>query len=253
MPVMDRANSIGELARRLQTSRRLTILTGAGVSAASGVPTFRGPDGLWRNFKPEVLATADAFARDPRLVWEWYDWRRTSIGSCAPNPAHEVIAGWSRRLGTTVLTQNVDDLHLRAGTENLVRLHGSIWELACWAGCAAGSEPWSDDRVQLPDLPPRCPHCGAHARPAVVWFGETLRESDLAAALAATACDVFLTVGTSSVVYPAAGLVSEARHAGAFTAEINAEATPATDVVNVAIHAPAEIVLPEIEQTIARP
>jgi len=245
---MDRANLAGELARRLRAARRLTILTGAGVSAASGVPTFRGADGLWRSFRPEELATPGAFARDPALVWEWYAWRRETIGRCAPNPAHQVIAQWSKRAGTTVVTQNVDDLHLAAGTSNLVRLHGSIWELSCWAQCAPGQHAWRDERVPLAEVPPRCPHCGAHARPAVVWFGEPLREQDLRAAFAATSCDVLLTVGTSSVVHPAAGLVDEARRRGAFTAEINPEVTPASQVVDMAIQGRAELVLPELER-----
>ena len=145
------------LSDRIRRAQRLTILTGAGVSAASGVPTFRGPEGLWKQFRPEDLATPDAFRRDPRLVWEWYDWRRGRIAACRPNPAHEVIAQWSQgrfatdgararqaAVSVTVVTQNVDDLHVRAGTENLVRIHGSIWELSCWGPCAAGSPPWRD-------------------------------------------------------------------------------------------------------------
>ena len=121
------------------------------------------------------------------------------------------------RLRVGVLTQNVDDLHLRAGTQGLIRLHGSIWELSCWNRCAQGSTPWRDERVPLPEFPPRCPHCGGLARPALVWFGESLRVEDVDAAVKATACDVFLTVGTSAVVYPAAGLVHQAKHHGAFT------------------------------------
>lgn len=152
------------------------------------------------------------------------------------------------RLKVAVLTQNVDDLHLRAGTQNLVRLHGSIWELSCSAPCEKGSVPWRDDTVPLPQ--PRCPHCGALARPAVVWFGEALRAADVDAATDAAACDVFLTVGTSAVVYPAAGLVQQARRLGAFTAEINLEATPATSVVDVAIQGAAEDVLPELDRVI---
>lgn len=244
---MDRAN----LVARLRAARRVTVLTGAGISAASGVPTFRGEDGLWRRYRPEELATAEAFARDPALLWEWYGWRRETIARCAPNPAHDVLARWSRDSDrTTVITQNVDDLHLKAGTERLVRLHGSIWDLSCSAGCAAGRKGWRDERVPMPGLP-RCPHCDALARPAVVWFGEMLADADLRAAVQATLCDVFLTVGTSSLVYPAAGLVEQARRHGAFTAEINAEATPATAVVDVAIHAPAEVALPEIDRLLS--
>ena len=246
---MDRSNLASELAGRLRTARRISVLTGAGVSAASGVPTFRGEDGLWRRYRPEELATAQAFARDPSLLWEWYGWRRETIARCSPNAAHDVLARWSRAGDrTTVVTQNVDDLHVKAGTARLVRLHGSIWELSCSVGCcAAGRTPWRDERVPMPGLP-RCPHCQAVARPAVVWFGEMLAEADLRAAVQAAVCDVFLTVGTSALVYPAAGLVEQARRNGAFTAEINAEATPATAAVDLAIHAPAEVVLPEIDR-----
>ena len=236
------------LAARIRGARRFTILTGAGVSAASGVPTFRGQDGLWRQYRAADLATPEAFARDPRLVWEWYAWRRELIAACRPNVAHDVIAAWSRNPGCRVVTQNVDDLHLQAGTRELVRMHGSIWELSCWGRCAAGSTPWRDDRVPMTDLPPYCPYCGRVARPAVVWFGESLRPENLDAAVRATACDVFLTVGTSALVYPAAGLVDDARQHGAFTAEINLENTPASAAVDVAIHASAEEILPAIAQ-----
>jgi NAD-dependent deacetylase len=248
---MDRSNLVARLSDRLRGARRISVLTGAGVSAASGVPTFRGEDGLWRRYRPEELATAQAFARDPALLWEWYGWRREAIAGCVPNAAHEVLARWSQDGGrTTVVTQNVDDLHVKAGTARLVRLHGSIWELSCSGGCAAGRTSWRDERVPLSGVP-RCPHCQAVARPAVVWFGEMLAEADLRAAVQATLCDVFLTVGTSSLVYPAAGLVEQARGNGAFTAEINAEATPATAVVDVAIQAPAEVVLPEIDRLLS--
>ena len=246
---MERSNLVTRLGDRLRAAKRISVLTGAGVSAASGVPTFRGEDGLWRRYRPEELATAEAFARDPALLWEWYGWRRETIARCAPNAAHVVLARWSRadERTTVVVTQNVDDLHVKADTARLVRLHGSIWELSCSIGCAAGRTAWRDERVPMPGLP-HCPHCEALARPAVVWFGEMLAEADLRAAVEATRCDVFLTVGTSSIVYPAAGLVEQARRAGAFTAEINAEATPATAFVDLAIQAPAEVVLPEIDR-----
>ena len=261
------ANDVAALAARIHGASRLTILTGAGVSAASGVPTFRGPGGLWRRYRAEDLATPEAFARDPGLVWEWYAWRREKIAECHPNAAHDVIAAWSAagaarvgppddppprsdktsRLEVTVLTQNVDDLHVRACTRALVRLHGSVWELSCWDRCASGSTPWRDERVPLAPSPPTCPHCGRLARPAVVWFGEPLRTEDVDAALRATACDVFLTVGTSSLVYPAAGLVHDARRQGAFTAEVNIEATPASSQVDLAIQGGADLVLPMVD------
>jgi NAD-dependent deacetylase len=233
---------LADVRRRLAVARRVTAMTGAGVSAASGVPTFRGAAGLWRTFRPEQLATPDAFRRDPSLVWEWYDWRRQLIAGCAINAAHEVIARWSARPGFTLITQNVDGLHERAGTRNVVRYHGSIWTLQCADGC--GAPDWEDLRAPLAPLPPRCSSCGGLARPGVVWFGEGIPPAAARAAQAATSCDVFLSIGTSSVVYPAAGLVAEARARGAFTVEINPDATGA--VVDAAIAMPAEVALPAL-------
>lgn len=239
---MDALTTVREALRK---ARRITALTGAGVSAASGIPTFRGPDGLWKTKRAETLATREAFENDPTLVWEWYDWRRGMIASANPNAAHDVLARWTReRPGFTLITQNVDGLHERAGAERLLRLHGSIWHVRCWNRCAAGRTDWRDDTVPLPRLPPACPHCGALVRPSVVWFGESLDPNVIAAAgAAAAACDVFLTIGTSSIVYPAAGLVLEAKRRGAFTAEINTEATPASDLVDVSIRGNAGDVL----------
>jgi NAD-dependent deacetylase len=150
--------------------------------------------------------------------------------------------------GCQLVTQNVDDLHVRAGSERLIRLHGSIWELACWNRCAGEPARWRDERVPLPDPLPRCVHCGGLARPGVVWFGESLDVATVHAATDATACDVFLTVGTSAIVYPAAGFLQEAKRRGAFTAEINLETTPATTLVDVAIQASADDTLHAIEQ-----
>lgn len=239
---------IDTTADAIRRASRVTVLTGAGVSAASGIPTFRGADGLWSKVRAETLATPEAFEHDPKLVWEWYDWRRQMIRDAQPNAAHHVLARWTRqRPGTTVVTQNVDGLHERAGAEGLVRLHGSIWRLRCLNPCEAGRTDWLDDTVPLPVLPPRCPHCGGLVRPAVVWFGESLDPNMLAAADRATVCDVFLTVGTSSVVYPAAGLVHRARQHGAMTIEINVEATEASDVVDVSLRGKAEEILREID------
>ena len=229
----------------MRPDARITVLTGAGVSAASGVPTFRGADGLWKNFRPEALATAEAFGRDPRLVWEWYSWRRSRIAACEPNEAHRVLAAWSRRFpGFQLITQNVDGLHERAGTLNTVRLHGSIWEVSCWQGCDKAPGRWRDETLSFAELPPRCPHCGGPIRPGVVWFGETLDPDVVTLAADAAECDVFITVGTSAVVYPAAGFVDQARRYGAFTVEINPEETSAR--VDLALRGPAETILPAI-------
>ncbi len=244
---------IDRVASCLTQEARITVLTGAGVSAASGVPTFRGDHGLWKSFRPEELATPEAFARDPRLVWEWYDWRRTLIAACEPNAAHHVLAAWSRRFPRfTLITQNVDGLHERAGTANVIRMHGSIWEVGCWKQCPGSAHRWRDDRQPLPVLPPPCPHCGAPLRPGVVWFGEMLDPDVLARVDEAVDCDVFVAIGTSAVVYPAAGLAAGARARGATTIEINPAATPASSSVDYVLAAPAEEVLPQVEEACAR-
>jgi NAD-dependent deacetylase len=264
-------------------------LTGAGVSAASGIPTFRGriasdppsshdhdssdrrppagvaygresasagrlrgSAGLWKNSRAEDLATPEAFRRDPRTVWEWYDWRRQLIAAAAPNRAHEVLADWSRRqAGFTLITQNVDGLHERAGTANVVRFHGSIWEVRCFENCRGPTHRWTDGRVPLPELPLSCPHCGGLARPGVVWFGEPIESDVIERGAKALDCDVCLVVGTSSIVYPAAGLAAQARRRGAFVVEINPE--PASGEVDVTIAGKAEEILDRINERIAPP
>ncbi len=235
-------HALARLQERLDSARRVTVMTGAGISAASGVPTFRGAGGLWRSFRAEDLATPEAFARDPRLVWEWYDWRRARIAGGQPNAAHGALAAWSAHPGFTLITQNVDGLHERAGTRGVIRFHGSIWELRCASRC--GAPPWEDRTPALTDLPPRCVRCRGLARPGVVWFGESIDPQVLERCTAATACDVFLSVGTSSIVYPAAGLVHAARANGAFTVEINPAATEAASALDLAIAMPAEEALP---------
>ncbi len=240
------------MARRLAAAQRVTVVTGAGVSAASGVPTFRGAGGLWREHRAEELATPEAFRRNPCLVWEFYAWRRERVAGCRPNPAHEVLARWSRRLpGFTLVTQNVDGLHEAAGTRELLRLHGSLWQLRCTAGCPASPAAWEDRRVPLPELPPSCPHCGALARPAVVWFGEPLDPAVLAAAVRATACDVLLAAGTSAVVWPAASLIPEAARRGAFTVELNPEPSAMAGAMDAVLAGPAEELLPELDRRLA--
>ena len=245
----------------LTPEARVTVLTGAGVSAASGVPTFRSADGLWRNFRPEALATADAFERDPGLVWEWYAWRRSLIAACEPNEAHRVLARWSLRFSHfRLITQNVDGLHESAFAQasagqvldasGVIRLHGSIWEVSCWSGCSKSPKRWRDDTLTFKELPPHCPYCHGLIRPAVVWFGETLDPHVVSQAWDAARCDIFITIGTSAVVYPAAGFIDQARTHGAFTVEINPESTPATPAVDLALKGGAETILPEIDKQI---
>jgi len=215
------------------------------------VPTFRGAGGLWRTFRAEDLATPQAFERDPTLVWEWYDWRRSLVAHCRPNAGHEALARLSLRDGTTLITQNVDGLHELAlqeanVTRDVIRFHGSIWHLRCALDCGAAPASWEDRRVPLPELPPRCPGCGGYARPAVVWFGEAIDSAILNASLAATQCDVYLSVGTSSLVHPAAGLIARAKARGAYTVEINPDPTPHAQYVDVALELRAEEALPAV-------
>ena len=245
------ARDVDALVDRLRAARRVTVLTGAGVSAASGIPTFRGAGGLWREFRAEDLATPEAFARNPALVWEWYDWRRQLVARAAPNEAHRVLAAWSRRLaGFTLLTQNVDGLHERAGTADVVRLHGSIWHVRCAGECSTGTSR-EDRRVPLPDFDPRC-ECGAPLRPDIVWFGEALDPVVIARAERSVACDVFLALGTSAIVYPAAGFVHAARARGAYTVEVNIDRTDASAGVDLSLRGAAEEVLARIEERLTQ-
>lgn len=231
------------LAREwIEQASAITVLTGAGISAESGIPTFRGAAGLWKQFRPEDLATPHAFARDPQVVWEWYDWRRGLIQQALPNPGHIALAKLELHASPFILiTQNVDGLHRRAGSRNLLEVHGSIWTLRC-TEC---DREWQDETVPLALLP-RC-ECGALARPGVVWFGETLPQRVWSTAEQATAsCDVFLVVGTSALVYPAAGLIHLARASGAKIIEVNTEKTGLSEVVDCALIGPAGVVLPQL-------
>jgi NAD-dependent deacetylase len=245
--------ALDRAAAMLAGAARVVALTGAGISAESGVPTFRGPGGLWRQYRPEDLATPQAFARDPALVWEWYRWRRSLIAGVEPNPGHDVLARWARRpWAFDLITQNVDGLHQRAGAPATIELHGSIWTSTCAAGC--GYE--RDDRVDMgasegtaagaPDLP-RCP-CGALLRPGVVWFGEALDPARVAAAaLAAHRAAVMVVVGTSALVYPAASLPGTTLRAGGAIIEVNVEATPLSAEATVVLQGPSAEVLPALE------
>jgi NAD-dependent deacetylase len=227
----------------LHDARRIAVLTGAGVSAESGVPTFRGAEGLWKTFKPEDLATPAAFARDPKLVWEWYEWRRALIAEVQPNAGHLALASLEDRSPEfNLVTQNVDGLHERAGSRRVIGLHGSIWRVRC-TGCGAES---TDDRVPLPKLPPCC-GCGALVRPGVVWFGEPLpRKPWHDAERAVGNCDFLLVVGTSAQVYPAASLIPAAAKAGARIIEINPEETALSSIASLSLRGSAGEILPQL-------
>jgi NAD-dependent deacetylase len=233
-----------EHARKLlREATNIAVLTGAGISAESGVPTFRGAGGLWKQFRAEDLATPQAFRRDPRLCWEWYDWRRSLLAKLQPNPGHYAIAELERRTPQfTLITQNVDGLHAIAGNTKLLEIHGSSWTLRC-TSCA---REWTDRAVPLALLP-ECAHCGGLARPGVVWFGENLNPQIWAAAEhAACAAEVLLVVGTSATVYPAAGLAPLARSTGAKVIEVNIEPTPISGLVDCALTGPSGEILPKI-------
>jgi NAD-dependent deacetylase len=221
----------------------LAVLTGAGISAESGVPTFRGAGGLWKDYKPEELANPEAFAKNPKLVWEWYNWRRELIAKAQPNPAHRALVDLEKRIARfTLITQNVDGLHDRAGSGKILKLHGDIWRMRCTV-CGAN---WPDRRAPLPKLPPHC-QCGGLARPNVVWFGEPLADGMMKEAEhAVTAAQVFLVIGTSAVVLPAASLIPHARKAGAKVIEINTEETAATGLVDCVLRGPSGELLPRL-------
>ncbi len=231
------------LRARLAEARFVTVLTGAGVSAESGVPTFRGPDGLWRRHRPEDLATPEAFARDPRLVWEWYDWRRQLIARVRPNAAHVAIVALEAHVPDFLLiTQNVDGLHSLAGTRRIVELHGNLWRVRC---TAEGTVDENHD-VPLSSLPPLC-RCGALLRPDIVWFGEGLpAEAIRRAHDAAESCDLMLVVGTSALVQPAASLPLIAKAHGAYVVEVNLEPTPLTHCADESHNGKAGEVLPRL-------
>ena len=244
---------LAQLVERLRARPRITVMTGAGVSAASGVPTFRGENGLWKRHRPEELATPEAFERDPALVREWYTWRRRRIAACKPNRAHVVLADWSRRYPAfTLISQNVDGLHERAGTADVIQFHGSIWDVRCWHACASSPSHWRDDSVPLPTIPATCPHCGGSTRPCVVWFGEAIDPVVIARSELATQCDLFLTIGTSSLVYSAAALVQQARRHGAFTVELNPEATPLSGRIDLVLRGRAEDLLDAVDRQLTR-
>jgi NAD-dependent deacetylase len=209
--------ALQQAAQALAEAAGIVVLTGAGISKDSGLPTFReAQTGLWARYSPEQLATPEAFAAQPELVWRWYAWRRELVARAEPNAGHRALADMQQRTPHfTLVTQNVDGLHRRAGSRDVLELHGDITRIRC---CACGLV---HDEVGAGE-PPNCVDCGAHLRPDVVWFGETLPERALTAAAAAAArCDVFLSVGTSGLVYPAAGLVTIAARAGARVVFVN--------------------------------
>ena len=236
------ANYSPNLIQALRTAGHIVMLTGAGVSKESGIPTFReAQTGLWAQYDPMELATPQAFGRNPQLVWEWYTWRRELIHKAEPNPGHLALVEMARILPAfTLITQNVDGLHQRAGSQNVITLHGNLMETKCFANDHL-VESWPDND----DVPPYCPICNSLLRPNVVWFGENLPAQALQTAVqAAQACDLFLSIGTSALVHPAASLPLMAVENGAVTVEINPQETPLTRWMDFVLPGTAGELLP---------
>ena len=238
-----------EVAAVLAAARKVVALTGAGVSAESGVPTFRDAQtGLWARFKPEELATPEAFAHDPALVWRWYRWRRELVSRAEPNAGHRALVELETLCpALTVITQNVDGLHQRAGSRVVIEIHGNIARTRCSrASCALECD--TDDR----DVP-LCPACGAPARPDVVWFGEAIPAQALEQAYAALEdCDVLLSIGTSALVYPAAGFPAIAQARGSRIVEINPRSTPLSEQADFVVRGTSAVVLPQLVSAVRR-
>lgn len=233
-----------DLLEKLRHARRIAVFTGAGVSAESGIPTFReAQTGLWEKFRAEDLATPEAFRRDPVTVWKWYAWRRALMRDVMPNPAHVAIAQLERLVDSVaVITQNVDGLHRAAGSIDVIELHGNIWDNFC-SQCR---QPASEVDVTSEE-PPRCAHCGGLVRPGVVWFGEALpSEAWMRASEVLESAEVFFCIGTSSLVEPAASLPRYARSCGRTVIQINPEATSHDEIAQYVLRGKAGAVLPEL-------
>lgn len=239
-----------QVAEIIRHAQRGVVLTGAGMSAESGVPTFRGDEGLWAKFRPEDLASMDAFIANSKLVWEWYRWRRDLIRQVKPNPGHFALAELARWIPDfTLVTQNVDGLHRMAGSERLLEIHGNILNNKC-VDCDRAIE--LDDEID-PKQIPTCPQCGGKIRPDVVWFGEMLPEETIQEAFeAAERADIFLSVGTSALVHPAATLPVVAKRHGAILVEVNPDETPLTGLADYYFPAKSGELLPELVEMLSR-
>lgn len=230
----------------LTNADRIFAITGAGISAESGVPTFRGQGGVWKNVNPEEVATPEAFARNPQRVWEWYDARRVDLLEKQPNPGHEALARLEQNTNEWfLLTQNVDDLHEQAGSQSLWHIHGSIWQVRC----IQEGNAWEDRTAPFPELPPTCPQCGAMLRPNVTWFGEVINENALAATerfLSDGEADVVLVIGTEASFGYIAYWVQQARGVRGRIIEVNPGKTMLSGVADVHLQAPSGEVLPQV-------
>jgi NAD-dependent deacetylase len=242
---------LNEIARVARQSQRCVVLTGAGISAESGVPTFRGKEGLWGKFRPEELATMDAFMANPKIVWEWYNWRRELIGEVKPNAGHRALAEMARCFPSfTLITQNVDNLHRLAGSTEILELHGNIYRNKC-AECG---RPFAEAELIDPKEIPACSQCGGRIRPDVVWFGEMLPEDVIELAFERSEeADLFFSIGTSALVHPAATLPVVAKRHGAILVEINPEETPLSGIADFSLAQPSGQVLPALVELLRQP
>ncbi len=215
-----------KLVEKIKDAKKIVVLTGAGISQESGIPTFRGKEGWWEKYKPEELATPWAFEKNPKLVWEWYNYRREIIDRAKPNECHTLLAELEKVKDLTIVTQNIDGLHERAGSKDIIELHGNIWRVKC-TNC---SYKGYNREVPLKEIPPKCPNCGSIIRPDVVWFGEPLPKEELEEAIELSyRCDLFIVIGTSLVVQPAGSLPFMALENKAFVVEVNPEETILSD------------------------
>ena len=233
---------IAQAREIIDNASNIVVLTGAGISAESGVPTFRGQEGLWQNYRPEELATPEAFWKDPKLVWEWYDWRRNAVKDAKPNPGHYALAELENSVqNLTLVTQNIDGLHQMAGSSNITEMHGNLWQIRC-TKCGEIEQNFD---VPLRELPPKCKKCGDIGRPNVVWFGEMIEMSLIDNVLRAIEeCQVMLIIGTSGVVEPAASMGLVAKQTNKPVIEINLEETPSAGLYDIVIREKSGEVLP---------
>jgi len=247
---MEDRSDLSQLIPLLQAADKVVTSTGSGISAESGVPTFRGKDGLWKTYRAEELATPMAFEHNPNLVWEWYDWRRQLMAAKEPNAGHQILAEWEDSFPSfSLITQNIDGLHAKAGSHNILELHGNIWKLRC---TQEGTLTDNHD-APLKKIPPLCPDCGSLLRPHVVWFGESLDMGILRQSTQLSSdCDIMFVVGTSALVQPAASLPLAALEAGAKLVEINPEPTPLTPYANFSFRGKAGEVLPQINESLKK-
>lgn len=243
---MRKIPEISQLIDILCQTKQIVVLTGAGISAESGIPTFRGEEGLWKQYRAEELATPIAFIKDPKLVWEWYDWRRGIIASKKPNAGHKILRRWEKIFPNFILiTQNIDGLHQKAGSKNILELHGNIWKVRC----TEERTITENHDIPLGEIPPHCPDCGALLRPHVVWFGESLDSSVLHKAFqVSSSSEIIFSIGTSAVVQPAASLPLAAAEANAKIVEINPDPTPLTSYADFSFRGKAGEILPLINK-----